>query len=214
MNPESARTTHSGPERVRIFVDFWNLQITMNQRERAITGSPNFLFDWSKLPMWLVRKAAEKCGNLSLAYEGMHVYASYHPRANDERLKGWLLTWLNRQPGVQVVLKERRPKDAPQCPSCRAEVPSCPTCGGSLRGTQEKGVDTAIVTDMIRLAWESAYDVAVLVSSDSDLVPAVEFLDLRGRKVIQAGFPPVGSHLAAACWASFDMFAERDGFRR
>jgi uncharacterized LabA/DUF88 family protein len=64
------------------------------------------------------------------------------------------------------------------------------------------------------LVWESAYDVAVLVSSDSDLVPAVEFLDLRGRKVIQAAFPPIGSHLATACRASFDMFSERDSYRR
>lgn len=214
MNPEPAGLARPGAERVRIFVDFWNLQLTMNQREHATAGSANFLSDWSKLPRWLVTKAAEKCGVPGLAFEGMHVYASYDPRANDEKLKRWLLTWLDRQPGVQVVLKERRPKDAPHCPVCRAEVPACPACGGSLRRTQEKGVDTAIVTDMIRLAWESAYDVAVLVSSDSDLVPAVEFLDLRGRRIVQAGFPPIGSHLARACWASFDMFAERDSFRR
>ncbi len=32
--------------------------------------------------------------------------------------------------------------------------------------TVEKGIDTAIVTDMISLAWANAWDVAVLVSSD------------------------------------------------
>lgn len=214
MDPDAGGVARSGPERVRIFVDFWNLQLTMNERERAATGASNFPFDWSKLPSVLVKKAAEKCGVPGLAYEGMHVYASYDPRAQDDKLKRWLLTWLDRQPGVQVVLKERRLRDVPHCPVCRAEVPVCPACGGSLRRNQEKGVDTAIVTDMIRLAWEAAYDVAVLVSSDSDLVPAVQFLDLRGRKVIQAGFPPIGSHLATACWASFDMFAERDSYRR
>ena len=67
---------------------------------------------------------------------------------------------------------------------------------------------------MIRLAWEDAYDIAVLVSSDSDFVPVVEFLDLRGKKVVQAGFPPVGSHLAKACWASFDLFERRSEFER
>ena len=36
----------------------------------------------------------------------------------------------------------------------------------------EKGVDTAIITDLLTLAWEGAYDVAILVSSDADLVPA------------------------------------------
>jgi len=202
-----------GALRVRIFVDFWNLQLTMNERLAHDTGERSFPFDWSHFPRWLTTRSAELCGS-AVAYEGMHVYASYDPRGNDASFKNWIETWLNRQPGVQVILKERRPKDAPKCPECHATVERCPSCGAGLRRTQEKGVDTAIVTDMIRLAWEQSYDIAVLVSSDSDLVPAVEFLDLRGRKVIQAGFPPTGSHLATACWASFDLFADRANFRR
>ncbi len=80
--------------------------------------------------------------------------------------------------------------------------------------TEEKGVDTLIATDMIRLAWEDAYDVAVLATSDSDLVPAVKFLGLRARKVIQAGFPPLGVELATASWASFDVAPHLDELRR
>jgi uncharacterized LabA/DUF88 family protein len=78
----------------------------------------------------------------------------------------------------------------------------------------EKGVDTAIVTDMVRLAWEGAYDVGVLASLDGDLVPAVKYLDTKGLKIIQAGFPPSGVDLATSCWASFDVFSEKDKFRR
>jgi len=80
---------------------------------------------------------------------------------------------------------------------------------GPIVSTIEKGVDTLIATDMIRLAWEDAYDPAVLATSDSDLVPAVEFLNVRGRKVIQAGFPPIGIDSATACWGSFDVFKDR-----
>jgi uncharacterized LabA/DUF88 family protein len=83
-----------------------------------------------------------------------------------------------------------------------------------MAGTIEKGVDTAIATDMIRLAWERAYDVAILATSDADLVPAVEFLDQRGFRIIQAGFPPLGSHLSRACWATLDVFKIRNQFRR
>lgn len=83
-----------------------------------------------------------------------------------------------------------------------------------LAGTVEKGVDTAIATDMIRLAWENAYDAAILVTSDADLVPAVEFLELKGIRVIQAGFPPDGADLSTACWGSFDLFACRKMFGR
>jgi uncharacterized LabA/DUF88 family protein len=74
-----------------------------------------------------------------------------------------------------------------------------------MAGTIEKGIDTAIVTDMIKLAWEDAYNVAVLVSADRDFIPAVEFLDSKGRKVVHAGFPPGGMDLARKCWASYDL---------
>lgn len=91
---------------------------------------------------------------------------------------------------------------------------NCPLCQQKIVATVEKGVDALLATDMIRLAWENAYDLAVLASSDSDLVPAVEFLNLKGRKVIQAGFPPIGVDLATACWASFDVFRDREEIRR
>lgn len=65
-----------------------------------------------------------------------------------------------------------------------------------------------------KFTWENAYDLGVLATSDSDLVPAVEFLNLRGRKIVQAGFPPVGIDLATTCWGSFDVFADRDQISR
>lgn len=218
MTSEDSRAPAVAPSqpgnRVRVFVDFWNLTLGMNRKIEASRQAP-FFFDWEKLPAWLASEAARVCGLGSPVYEGTHVYASFNPRsAPDVRLRSWLLTWLDRQPGVQVVVKERRPKNPPVCQACHVQVSTCPHCNEALRGTEEKGVDTAIVTDMIRLAWEQAYDVAVLVSSDSDFVPAVQFLDLRGRKIVQAGFPPTGSHLATACWASFDLFAPRANFER
>ncbi len=97
VTADAGREGSSATQRVRIFVDFWNLQITMNEREHMVAGAENFQFDWSELPRWLVKKAAEKCELPGLAYEGMHVYASYDPLASDEKLKRWLLTWLNRR---------------------------------------------------------------------------------------------------------------------
>ena len=72
-------------------------------------------------------------------------------------------------------------------------------------GTVEKGIDTAITTDMIRLAWEDAWDVAILVSSDHDFIPVVEFLSSKGKRVINVYLPPKGINLARTCWASIDL---------
>ena len=82
-----------------------------------------------------------------------------------------------------------------------------------MRGTEEKGVDVRMATDMISLAWVDNYDVAVLVSSDRDFVPVAEFLETRGIKVIHGAFPPKGAQLTARCWGSIDIAALREGFR-
>jgi uncharacterized LabA/DUF88 family protein len=134
----------------------------------------------------------------------MHVYLSYDPM-KDAKLRGWALSVVDRFPGVQVVLMERKPKHAPNCPACRKSIDTCPHCTVPMRGTLEKGIDTAMVTDMIKLAWESSYDIAVIVSGDRDFIPAVQFLDGKGRKVINATVPPLGSDLARNCWGSFDL---------
>lgn len=65
--------------------------------------------------------------------------------------------------------------------------------------TLEKGVDTAIVTDMLKLAWKGVLDVAILVSADRDFIPAVDVLSAKGYKVINAHFPPGGMNLARTC---------------
>ena len=81
-----------------------------------------------------------------------------------------------------------------------------------MRGTEEKGIDVRIATDMIKLAWADNYDAAVLVSSDKDFIPVVQFLETRGIKVLHANFPPKGSHLTQACWDSIDVPSLRSSF--
>lgn len=51
----------------------------------------------------------------------------------------------------------------------------------------EKGVDILLAVEMIRLAREQTYDVAYLICSDTDLVPAVDECRNLGREVIYVG---------------------------
>lgn len=53
----------------------------------------------------------------------------------------------------------------------------------------EKGVDVRLAVEMIRFAREDKYDIAYLISSDTDLVPAVEEVQSFGKKVIYVGLP-------------------------
>lgn len=52
----------------------------------------------------------------------------------------------------------------------------------------EKGVDVQIATDLLKGAFHNQYDRAYLVSSDSDLIPAIKEIKSLGKEVIYIGF--------------------------
>ncbi len=122
-----------------------------------------------------------------LDYQGMRLYGSYDPvSAAGNRQRNWFTNFASQVPGESVTAVPRqRKRTGPVCPSCNDVVERCPDCGSDMRGTEEKGVDTRIATDMVSLAWVDQYDVAVLVSSDRDFVPVVQFLDSRAIKVVR-----------------------------
>lgn len=171
---------------------------------RYIAGS-GYRADWKKFPLWLIQQASLAI-NQPVDYQGTRVYLSYNPRkTHDKKFLDWSTQFLNRQPGIDVFTFERKFRRAPICPSCQSVLTNCPICGGGLDGMIEKGVDTAIVTDLISLAWEDACKIAILVSSDRDFIPAVEMLDRKGFHVINAHFKPHGMELSPKCWASIVM---------
>jgi uncharacterized LabA/DUF88 family protein len=50
---------------------------------------------------------------------------------------------------------------------------------------REKGIDVKIATDLIVGAVDDKYDVAIVISSDSDLIPAIDWVKLRMKKTIE-----------------------------
>jgi uncharacterized LabA/DUF88 family protein len=189
--------------RTRVFIDFWNF--TLQWRDRATDAR----IDWPLVPRTLLdesKKQLEAAGiQEDLALEETLVYASYNPRT-DGKLKGWLEGFLDKQPSFRVKTRERRSKPRKiHCPGCGHQNEACSECGDPFTWAPEKGVDTAIVTDLLSLASESAYDVAVLLSSDADHIPAVEWVQARGIKVINATWSHHGFDLATTSWASFEL---------
>ncbi|MFA4817329.1 MAG: NYN domain-containing protein [Parcubacteria group bacterium] len=52
----------------------------------------------------------------------------------------------------------------------------------------EKGVDVKMAVDLLVGAYEDMYDVAILVSSDTDLIPAIQKVKQLGKKIEYIGF--------------------------
>jgi hypothetical protein len=79
----------------------------------------------------------------------------HQPRAaaaNDRQTAAW-----QRSGAVTVI---RRPLRYP------ADWPTAPA--------QEKGIDVALAIDVVAMALREEYDAAIVVSSDTDLMPAIE----------------------------------------
>jgi len=55
-------------------------------------------------------------------------------------------------------------------------------------GYHEKGVDVRIAVDLLVGAYENLYDTAILVSSDTDLLPAMAKVRQLGKKIEYVGF--------------------------
>jgi len=53
---------------------------------------------------------------------------------------------------------------------------------------REKGVDVQIAADMMYGAVKDLYDVFYLISSDTDLLPAIEVAKAEGKQVVYVGF--------------------------
>ena len=191
--------------RTRIFIDYWNFQLSWN------TAMNPAKCDWRGLPSATLAAAATLLGTVGLTdpldLEETLLYAAVDP-VSEGRLQNWLTTYIDLLPSWRVLVRERRaqPRQV-HCRNCGETLRACPSCQQPYTAKPEKGIDTAIVTDMLALAWQDAYDMAVLVTSDADFVPAVERIQERGLKVINAGWAGKGHELKAACWGSFDLNA-------
>ena len=69
----------------------------------------------------------------------------------------------------------------------------------------KKEDDIHLAVDMVKLAFNKAYDTAILISSDGDFVPAIKAVKETGRNVENIGFETKFSyHLKQEC----------DGFKK
>lgn len=200
--------------RIAVFIDYWNFQLTLNQKAGTARhiNDLRVKVDWKMLGPLLAQQACVVlgCNVADLSYQGTYIYTSFDPSTEEgKKFKNWATTWLDRQPGVNVQARERRRKSPQKCPACHQEITHCPhaACGEEIIATEEKGVDTFLVTDLLRLGLSDSYDAAVLASLDADMVPAVDYIQTMGKKIIQAGFPPQGMTLATECWGSFDVMS-------
>jgi uncharacterized LabA/DUF88 family protein len=94
------------------------------------------------------------------------------------------------------------------------QLHSCNFTAGGIPIAPEKMLDTHIATDLIGDATFDVYDIALIVSEDSDFVPSVEFVqEMRGKHVVHVGFGGHSNDLRSKCRHRIDLGRDRM-FRR
>lgn len=151
-------------------------------------------FAWDRFPGVLMRSLT--CAGFvkeeQAELRGITVYASLHPKPEqkDREFEHWLKVGLDQLPGYTVKTSYRQEQSG----RCKQ--------GHLTKEFVEKGVDTKIVCDMMALAMRDLYDIGIIVSDDSDLVPSVECVqDILDKQIVHVGFKRSGELIRSAAWS-------------
>ena len=115
-------------------------------------------------------------------------YFSARPEDADQNARQYALFQANKEnPKFNLILGKYLRKNI-----------TCFNCGNVIHTHEEKETDARIVTQIVADAYEKNCDVAIVVSADSDMIPAVELAKAAGQRVY-IYFPPnhYSSNLAA-----------------
>jgi uncharacterized LabA/DUF88 family protein len=142
--------------RVMVFIDYQNVHLIAHRRfAKSGTAVTRTHVDPLQVARLLVSRR-----HVPSQLVGVRVYRGQpNPLHQPESAAafGRQITEWNRSPLVTTILRPLRYPS--RWPAALA---------------QEKGIDVALATDFLDLAWDQQYDVGILFSSDTDLVPAVE----------------------------------------
>ena len=106
-------------------------------------------------------------------------YFSARPDENEASINQWQFFQANKEnPKFQLVLGTYLRKSI-----------TCRNCGYVIHTHEEKETDVRIATQIVVDAYEHNFDFAIVVSADSDMVPAIEIAKGIGRPVF-VYFPP------------------------
>jgi uncharacterized LabA/DUF88 family protein len=159
--------------------------------------------DFGDLARWITHQAGGSELTGAWYYTGVDGEAEESKAVASRARLGGFLTMLEHVPGFFV---KRFPRVT--------RTSHCSSCGAEHTYSQEKGVDTNMVVDMIRLAANNAFDVMVLVTGDADHIPGVQAVREYGKRVLVCTWGGYGlsQRLRAESWGHLDLLEGLQAF--
>ena len=169
-------------ERVQLYIDGGNFhhlvlkKMSLKEIEFSFDEFANFLANGREVTgkRYYIGTVREKEGDLK-SREAMArqtkfftVLASY----------GWEIKTSKLRTRIEKIVIDQRVKNY-------AELRRQGVYEIELERTREKGIDVKLATDLIVGAVDNQYDTAIVVSSDADLVPAMDWIRYRLKKKVE-----------------------------
>lgn len=177
-------------QRLIALIDGFNFYHPIDHEQKKLGTCLKWLDYWALLSYYAKRSRLNPQGRL----EGVYFFSALaHWRdAFDPGTTERHLTYINalKHSGVQVILgnfKEKRNTFQYRC--TEAKTPA--KCVIQKTSHEEKETDVRIACKLLELAVQDAFDTCLLLSADSDLVPAIETLKtLYPKKQVVLVTPP------------------------
>ena len=184
-----------GRMRVALFFDGKN---HMKDLRRA---AQDRWIDHGALATWIVARVGGDRFVGAYYYTG--VPTTQEEGAHERHALTDMLEELERRPGFFVKRFNRR-----------TTTRDCPHCAQTITYTEEKMVDTSLVTDLVMLATQDAFDCAVVFSGDLDIAPGLAAIRGLGKQAWIATFGDQGlsRSLVREAWDHVDLLAHLDAF--
>jgi uncharacterized LabA/DUF88 family protein len=181
--------------RVALFFDGKN-----HMKDLRRTAADRWL-DHTALAKWVVEQVGGTRMVAAWYYTG--VPNPGEENNTDKHALSDLLEELERRPGFFVKRFNRRHTSR-----------ECPHCNQQITYTEEKMVDTSLVTDLVLFAVHDAFDVAVVFSGDLDVAPALHAVHAMGKQAWIATFGDSGlsRSLTRSAWHTLDLLPHMDAF--
>ena len=162
------------PLRIALFIDAQNAY--RRARDRFFPNPQSNVdgqFDPIKLGQLIARRGGP--GGMPCSLSDVRIYSGRPDPNRDKRSHAAHMRQSNRWRGNGATVITQGLRYPPTWPTDPA---------------QEKGIDVALAIDFVRLAITGAYDVGVMMSTDTDLLPALRFVYDHDPGVIHAAVQP------------------------
>jgi len=168
---------HSMPNRVVFLVDGFNLYHSLRSAERLLR----------KPTRWLDLRAL--CDSyLYILGGGATLDAVYYFSAYAHHREAVSPGAVRRHQAYVAAIASTGV--IPQLGQFKCKDLRCPSCGSGVRRYEEKETDVAVAAKLLELVVTGACDTAVIVSGDTDLIPAIRTARrLRPDKKLCVAFP-------------------------